>query len=819
MGELVMTKNEGRLEFLDESIRFVAENGGIMKTDEFVAKEQQAHPGMDTTSCYHKIVMARYFGLVLYNKYSSYYFLTEAGTTYSRARSQNEKIDAILKALTSVTFGRNNNAVSSDSDIEAPVVMLKAISAMGSASMTQIGLILYYMDAENKTLAEAIDTVQKLSNPTGVRQQLTANKNSKYFDVKFNKLFEELGIVSKEQNDYVLSQYVKDRHLEFINQLPEVKPIISNDEDVPVNVDSSDYKNVFSHNVYGIHIKKENDALSEDRPHVCIGWSGMGDLTSIDTKEQLDAKHQEVYPELNVRSKGQNVGQIWRFIKEISVGDYIVFADGDMCHIGCITSDYYFDANAYPNQSDDYLNVRDVKWLKTNIKRSELSQSFHQSLMTAMSVWGLNDYKSAVYELLKGTYVKDPLETPDENDISVVDGNQNENYTIEELGAILTEMYKTADNKTTAIHMFGLKYGEIITRNGYSAVKLVNASEIPDSYHVEVNKGTAIYKSIKDNEYGIHFADENVNVNLPNNSQKSLPEIPVRTRKTFDLNSILYGAPGTGKTYATAMYALAIVENKKLSDVTKESRTEIMGRYNKLVNEGQVVFTTFHQNYGYEDFIQGIRPDTSTNEMRFKTVDGVFKKIAETAMKSLDKDFVIIIDEINRANISKVFGELITLIEDDKRWGEENAVSVTLPSGEIFAVPNNLYIVGTMNSADKSISLIDTALRRRFEFIEFVPDLTLVADDNLRKVLKKLNEGISTELNSTDLLVGHSYFINKDATDICSIMNRNIIPLLYEYFFDNKNKVEAQLKTCLEDLNVEIVPNTMGRVKIQNKEV
>ena len=816
MGELVMTKNEGRLEFLDESIRFVAENGGIMKTDEFVAKEQQAHPGMDTTSCYHKIVMARYFGLVLYNKYSSYYFLTEAGTNYSRARSQNEKIDAILKALTSVTFGRNNNAVSSDSDIEAPVVMLKAVSAMGSASMTQIGLILYYMDAENKTLAEAIDTVQKLSNPTGVRQQLTANKNSKYFDVKFNKLFEELGIVTKEQNDYVLSQYVKDKHLEFINQLPEVKSIISNDEDVTENVDSVDYKNIFSHNVYGIHIKKENDALSEERPHVCIGWSGMGDLTSIDTKEQLDAKHQEVYPELNFRSKGQNVGQIWRFIKEMSVGDYIVFADGDMCHIGCITSDYYFDTNAYPNQSDDYLNVRDVKWLKTNIKRSELSQSFHQSLMTAMSVWGLNDYKSVVYELLNGTYVKEDVGN---ESLQIIAANTKEKYTVEELANILSQMYEEAENKTTAIHMFGLKYAEAISNSGITAGKIVKASIIPDSYHVEVGKGISIYKSIKENEYGIRFADETAVIESSNDNQKSLPEMPARTRKTFDLNSILYGAPGTGKTYATAMYALAIVENKNLSDVTKESRAEIMGRYNKLVNEGQVVFNTFHQNYGYEDFIQGIRPDTSTNEMRFKTVDGVFKKIAETAMKSPDKDFVIIIDEINRANISKVFGELITLIEDDKRWGEENAVSVTLPSGEIFAVPNNLYIVGTMNSADKSISLIDTALRRRFEFIEFVPDLSLVADENLRKVLEKLNKGISTELNSTDLLVGHSYFINKDATDICSIMNRNIIPLLYEYFFDNKNKVEAQLKTCLEDLNVEIVPNTMGRVKIQNKEV
>ena len=244
-----------------------------------------------------------------------------------------------------------------------------------------------------------------------------------------------------------------------------------------------------------------------------------------------------------------------------------------------------------------------------------------------------------------------------------------------------------------------------------------------------------------------------------------------------------------------------------------------MNKYNQLIKDKRIVFTTFHQNYGYEDFIQGIRPDTTTAEMRFKTVDGVFKQIAEKAMETPEEDFVIIIDEINRANISKVFGELITLIEDDKRWGEENAVSVTLPSGEIFAVPNNLYIVGTMNSADKSISLIDTALRRRFEFVEFVPDLSLISDTKLKKVLEKLNDGISKELNSTDLLVGHSYFINKKAEDICNIMNRSIIPLLYEYFFDNKNKVEVQLKSALEGLDVEVVSNTMGRIKIKKKEV
>jgi hypothetical protein len=306
-------------------------------------------------------------------------------------------------------------------------------------------------------------------------------------------------------------------------------------------------------------------------------------------------------------------------------------------------------------------------------------------------------------------------------------------------------------------------------------------------------------------------------LNLEEGKEKVLPILPKRVRKLFELNSILYGAPGTGKTYATAKYALAIVSNKPLENLSSVPREEIMKEYNALIKEKQVVFTTFHQNYGYEDFIQGIRPDTTTAEMRFKTVDGVFKQIAEKAMDTPEKDFVIIIDEINRANISKVFGELITLIEDDKRWGEENAVSVTLPSGEIFAVPNNLYIVGTMNSADKSISLIDTALRRRFEFVEFIPDLSLIADSKLKKVLKNLNEGISKELNSTDLLVGHSYFINKNADDICTIMNRSIIPLLYEYFFDNKNKVEAQLKSALEEMDVEIISNTMGRIKIQKK--
>lgn len=292
-----------------------------------------------------------------------------------------------------------------------------------------------------------------------------------------------------------------------------------------------------------------------------------------------------------------------------------------------------------------------------------------------------------------------------------------------------------------------------------------------------------------------------------------------RTRKTHTLNRILYGAPGTGKTYITAEYALAIIENRPVdfSEKTPEQRARLMEKYRSYVQNKQIVFTTFHQSYGYEDFIQGLRPNTANGGLSFEPVDGVFKAIANLAIKDAENDYVIIIDEINRANISKVFGELITLIEDDKRWGEINAVNVTLPSGENFAVPNNLYIIGTMNSADKSISLIDAALRRRFEFIEVVPNAELVEDKDLRGVLTKLNENLVKELDSTDLLIGHAYFMGKTVDNLCDIMNHSIIPLLYEYFYDSRKKVKQHIESAVSGLGFELKNEIVGRLKLVKK--
>ncbi len=162
-----------------------------------------------------------------------------------------------------------------------------------------------------------------------------------------------------------------------------------------------------------------------------------------------------------------------------------------------------------------------------------------------------------------------------------------------------------------------------------------------------------------------------------------------------------------------------------------------------------------------------------------------------------------------------MFGELITLIEEDKRWGEINETCATLQSGDVFAVPNNLYIVGTMNSADKSISLIDAALRRRFEFVEQRPEPDLISDVHLKKIFTTLNDSLVSELESADLLIGHSYFMNKTIADLESILNSSIIPLLYEYFYDNKKKVASILDKALEGTNVVIVDDRLGRLSVK----
>lgn len=349
--------------------------------------------------------------------------------------------------------------------------------------------------------------------------------------------------------------------------------------------------------------------------------------------------------------------------------------------------------------------------------------------------------------------------------------------------------------------------GGNVSLNGQISL-VANELEIPNVFFAHV-----IYELLDfDNNDEDEVEDKEDDVVIEDAIEsKELPTRSPRTAKIHPLNSILYGAPGTGKTYATAEYAVAIIENRDIKD---EDHEKLMKRYIELQKEGKIIFTTFHQSYGYEDFIQGLRPETKDGVMEFKPVDGVFKRIADKALNDNNSNYVIIIDEINRANMSKVLGELITLIEEDKRWGEVNQLSVTLPSGEVFVVPNNLYIIGTMNTADKSISIIDVALRRRFEFIEQQVDPSKVTDTKLREVLNKINSKLKDETDSTDLLVGHAYFMNKTIDDLDKLLNRAIIPLLYEYFFDNGKKVKSVVEEAISGTGYKVDSSALGRIKV-----
>lgn len=347
-------------------------------------------------------------------------------------------------------------------------------------------------------------------------------------------------------------------------------------------------------------------------------------------------------------------------------------------------------------------------------------------------------------------------------------------------------------------------------------------------------------------------------------------------------NIILYGPPGTGKTYNSIDKAVEIASRDSFNLNNHIANKSI---FDELLKAGQIEFVTFHQNYSYEDFMVGVRPNVNeeTNNLSFRKHYGVFYQLAKRARenyfnsilnknnfdnilneikriieahgkyeikmktsyihileinekyiigkgqngkiysysikemledfnkyennldslatdrqsraewgytleeiiklskkKAILKNFILIIDEINRANISKVFGELITLLEDDKRIGEPNELRITLPNGEKeFGVPPNLYIIGTMNTADKSIALIDIALRRRFEFIGYYPQYDELNEEE-STLLRKVNEAVFKEKKSADYLIGHAYFMKGQTIEI--VLQNKVVPLLMEYF-------------------------------------
>ena len=416
----------------------------------------------------------------------------------------------------------------------------------------------------------------------------------------------------------------------------------------------------------------------------------------------------------------------------------------------------------------------------------------------------------------------------------------------------------------------------------FSAIeKELNRSQ--KSSFLESNK-KELEKMAFDADFRKEVLDQLKTITITDEPMKNTDKTPV-----VPLNQILFGAPGTGKTYHTKKMAVEIINGKK-----ERTREKINKEYEELIEAGQIVFTTFHQSLSYEDFIEGIKPETIDGNVTYEVKDGIFKSICKNAFskeitsdnfevvyqKLLDeidnsvdnklvletlvhakeftiyknsknnirfhsntekayeavikkevlehylktgealdwapytksvanyiiekynyiqneaiepKKHVLIIDEINRGNVSAIFGELITLLEEDKRKGNPEHTEAVLPySGNKFSVPNNVYIIGTMNTADRSVEALDTALRRRFSFVEMQPNpevLSEVENVDLSKLLETINKRIEVLIDK-DHQIGHSYFIGiQDIEDLKRTFKDKIIPLLEEYFYRDFGKI------------------------------
>ncbi|ENN9258451.1 AAA family ATPase [Campylobacter jejuni] len=498
------------------------------------------------------------------------------------------------------------------------------------------------------------------------------------------------------------------------------------------------------------------------------------------------------------------------------------------------------------------------------------------------------------------------------------------------------------------------EFKEAVVKNGGMSVYVYQEGKFIDEFHTK-SQGDKWTSSIlnylktmsKDGEIFYRYYKNCKFFAIPKNtfSKDDFKIIKDNINNNISLNQILYGSPGTGKTYHTIDKALEILGENL------ESRDEKKAKFDEYVKNGQIVFTTFHQSYGYEEFVEGIKPSLNSDEnsqINYKVKDGIFKELCKKALENRDdiesfnfyindlkektkedannpekyfqlpntkysiqyrggktfrikfddmsknhkdypvsidnieklyktsnideiynsayvkailnylksqglKDYkekdekinlpyIIIIDEINRGNVSKIFGELITLIEPSKRLGNEEALELTLPySGEKFGVPKNVYIIGTMNTADRSITSLDTALRRRFEFVEMMPNSDLLnnvfickdvenpnededylGDDAktegyaeiLQNILISINKRIEFLLDR-EKTIGHAFFMSEavkfnknnwikpdeyeedwyvlNISKLKKVFQNKIIPLLQEYFYNDYALINAVL--------------------------
>lgn len=548
---------------------------------------------------------------------------------------------------------------------------------------------------------------------------------------------------------------------------------------------------------------------------MAIGWDYLGDLTKYSSQEEIANK---ITKEENRTQYPMNDSKAnWEFVKNMHIGDIVYVKKGlqdALIGRGIVKSDYIYD-----EIRNEYKSIRKVEWTHNGAYDVDFNildiKQWNQKTLTEISQSKYKDFCLKIEDV----FMKKQSEEESNNLQLNIPLNQ-----------ILYGPPGTG--KTFSVRKY---IDEILGKN--PGLNIENEDQRINNVVKDSNWYSAIalsmYQNGKNNKYKVaelleqkiikafSLTRENKNVRaalwaqMQIHTHENCPNVNYSNR----LAPFIFEKNENSEWYLTEDGIKFVEENlsEQLEQLSTKNNTRKLEDFYK--------FLTFHQSYSYEEFVEGIKPQIRTDEecssISYEYNKGVFKEICQQANSDPDNNYLLIIDEINRGNISKIFGELITLIEINKRVmpnGErifENTVTkdeqllVTLPyTKSKFGVPNNLYILGTMNTSDRSIASIDIALRRRFKFVEMMPNSDLVADFecNFKEIFEKLNTKIKILLDR-DHQIGHSYFIETKYADadiniLKEIWFSEILPLLNEYFYCDWEKLKLIIPGFIKKLDV-----------------
>jgi hypothetical protein len=580
-----------------------------------------------------------------------------------------------------------------------------------------------------------------------------------------------------------------------INYTRALSAILYNDQPVRnlwLDIDEQNGNNVLntvdSNCKYWLYAPGENANMWEEFLQdgtMGLGWDNLGDLNEYATKEDIVTRLKELSD--NDSSKANDATANFDFKETISIGDIIISKKGRSAYLGygIVTSNYYYDESVAL-----YKHKRKVNWIKNGHWETEHS--------TALKT--LTDITNIPYKpnpsILAPKAILDLINAPISNTMNqpinqILYGPPGTGKTFK-LKDQYFPMYTTKETSLSVEQHFK----NIVSECSWWQVIALALLELGDASKVA---------DIMNNRW--------VKKKSELSDAKSIRPIMWSCLQSHTIQ--------TSETVGVKQRQAPFIFNKKNESYWEileiEVREQIPELYEMLESVNnfnpssdkeiqRYVFTTFHQSYSYEDFIEGIKPIMIEGEVdgnvSYHIEDGVFKQLCKKAALDPENRYAIFIDEINRGNVSAIFGELITLIEQDKRKGATNAMSALLPySKNQFSVPQNVDIYGTMNTADRSVEALDTALRRRFSFEEMLPKPELLIDKgengsgkvgeiNLEELLKTINERIEA-LVDRDHTIGHAFFMEVDSLEsLRNVFANKVIPLLQEYFYGDYAKME-----------------------------